>query len=60
MNGLPPDVGDGSVCASFADDGSWLSLGTTDPDLGFVELSGMPPFPDAVAATLRRCAPIGC
>jgi hypothetical protein len=44
---LPADVGDGAVCASFADDGSWLSVGTTDSDLGFVELSGMPPFPDA-------------
>ena len=47
MNHLPPDVGDGSVCASFTADGSWLSVGTTDPDLGFVELSGMPPFRDA-------------
>jgi uncharacterized protein len=46
MNHLSPDVGDGSVCASFAADGSWLSVGTTDPDVGFVELSGMPPFPD--------------
>ena len=46
MNHLPPDVGDGSVCASFTADGSWLSVGTTDPDLGFVELTGMPPFRD--------------
>jgi hypothetical protein len=47
VNALPPDVGDGVVCASFAADGSWLSVGTTDPELGFVELSGMPPFPDS-------------
>jgi uncharacterized protein len=51
----PLDVGNGQVCASFAVDGSWLSLGRPHPDHGFVELTGAPAFdetlrgrPDAV------------
>jgi uncharacterized protein len=51
----PLDVGNGQVCASFAVDGSWLSLGRPHPDHGFVELTGAPVFdetlrgrPDAV------------
>ena len=51
----PLDVGNGQVCASFAVDGSWLSLGRPHPDHGFVELTGTPAFdetlrgrPDAV------------
>jgi hypothetical protein len=51
----PLDVGNGQVCASFAVDGSWLSLGRPHPGRGFVELTGAPAFdetlrgrPDAV------------
>ena len=44
----PLDVGNGLVCASFAVDGSWLSLGRTHPGHGFVELTGAPAF-DEVA-----------
>ena len=43
----PLDVGNGLICASFALGGEWLSLATVDPDLGFVELTGMPPFDEA-------------
>jgi hypothetical protein len=51
----PLDVGNGQVCASFAVDGSWLSLGRPHAGRGFVELTGAPVFdetmrgrPDAV------------
>jgi uncharacterized protein len=44
----PLDVGNGQVCASFAVDGSWLSLGCTHPRHGFVELTGAPPFDEAL------------
>jgi uncharacterized protein len=44
----PLDVGNGQVCASFAVDGSWLSLGCTHPGHGFVELTGAPPFDEAL------------
>jgi len=43
----PLDVGNGQVCASFACDGSWLSLGRTHPRHGFVELTGAPRFDEA-------------
>jgi hypothetical protein len=43
----PLDVGNGAVCASFAVDGSWLSLGCPHPGRGFVELTGAPPFEEA-------------
>jgi uncharacterized protein len=43
----PLDVGNGQVCASFAVDGSWLSLGRPHPGRGFVELTGAPPFEEA-------------
>jgi uncharacterized protein len=43
----PLDVGNGQVCASFARDGSWLSLGRTHPRHGFVELTGAPGFDEA-------------
>jgi len=43
----PLDVGNGQVCASFAVDGSWLSLGCVHPRHGFVELSGAPAFDEA-------------
>jgi GrpB-like predicted nucleotidyltransferase (UPF0157 family) len=43
----PLDVGNGRVCASFAADGSWLSLGCVHPRHGFVELTGAPPFDEA-------------
>jgi uncharacterized protein len=43
----PLDVGNGRVCASFAGDGSWLSLGCTHPRHGFVELTGAPAFDEA-------------
>jgi uncharacterized protein len=43
----PLDVGNGRVCASFAADGSWLSLGCTHPRHGFVELTGAPAFDEA-------------
>jgi hypothetical protein len=43
----PQDVGNGRVCASFAGDGSWLSLGRTHPRHGFVELTGGPRFDEA-------------
>ena len=45
----PLDVGNGQVCASFALDGSWLSLGCPHPAHGFVELNGGPP------PSTRRC-----
>jgi hypothetical protein len=44
----PLDVGNGQVCASFAVDGSWLSLGRPHPVRGFVELTGAPPFDEAL------------
>jgi uncharacterized protein len=44
----PLDVGNGQVCASFAVDGSWLSLGGTHPVHGFVELTGAPGFDEAL------------
>jgi hypothetical protein len=40
----PHDVGNGLVCGSFGPAGEWLSLGTVDSEVGFVELTGMPPF----------------
>jgi uncharacterized protein len=43
----PLDVGNGRVCASFAVDGSWLSLGCVHPRHGFVELTGAPTFDEA-------------
>jgi hypothetical protein len=43
----PLDVGNGLICASFAVGGEWLSLATVDPRVGFVELTGMPPFDEA-------------
>lgn len=43
----PLDVGNGLVCASFATDGSLLSLGRTHSDHGFVELTGAPRFDEA-------------
>ena len=43
----PLDVGNGRVCASFATDGSWLSLGCPHPRHGFVELTGAPAFDEA-------------
>ena len=53
----PLDVGNGQVCASFATDGSWLSLGRTHPRHGFVELTGAPAFDEACRgrpAAVRR------
>jgi hypothetical protein len=44
--GKPLDVGTGVVAASFGRDGSWLSIGCLHPQWGFVELSGLPPFPE--------------
>jgi len=62
----PLDVGNGQVCASFAVDGSWLSLGRPHPGRGFVELTGAPPFdeilrgrPDAVRRYRRQLALAG-
>jgi uncharacterized protein len=43
----PADIGNGIVVASFGADGSWLSIGRTDEDLGFVELNGLPPFDES-------------
>ena len=43
----PLDVGNGRVCASFAVDGSLLSLGCVHPDHGFVEFTGAPAFDEA-------------
>ena len=43
----PLDVGNGQVCASFAVDGSWLSLGCVHPRHGFVEFTGAPAFDEA-------------
>jgi len=40
----PTDAGTGAVCASFAPDGSWLSIGCLHPRWGFVELNDLPPF----------------
>ena len=40
----PRDVGNGLVCASFGRGGEWLSLATVDPEVGFVELTGLPVF----------------
>ncbi|MGH2456881.1 MAG: hypothetical protein ACRDHD_11575, partial [Candidatus Limnocylindria bacterium] len=45
--GKPLDLGTGVVCASFGPGGGWLSIGTTHPRHGFVELSGAPPFDEA-------------
>jgi hypothetical protein len=44
----PLDVGNGQVCASFALDGSWLSLGCPHPIHGFVERNGAPAFDEAL------------
>jgi uncharacterized protein len=44
----PLDVGNGQVCASFAVDGSWLSLGRPHPGRGFMELTGAPAFDEAL------------
>ena len=43
----PLDVGNGQVCASFAVDGSWLSLGCVHPRHGFIEFTGAPAFDEA-------------
>jgi uncharacterized protein len=43
----PLDVGNGQVCASFAGDGSWLSLGCAHLRHGFVEFTGAPSFDEA-------------
>jgi hypothetical protein len=40
----PRDVGNGLVCASFGRAGEWLSLATLDPEVGLVELTGLPLF----------------
>ena len=46
--GKPLDVGSGVVAASFdADTASWLSIGAPHVGIGFVELSGMPPFDES-------------
>jgi len=53
----PTDAGTGAVCASFAPDGSWLSIGCLHPRWGFVELNDLPPFNEAErgdAAATRR------
>jgi uncharacterized protein len=62
----PLDLGNGQVCASFAVDGSWLSLGRPHPGRGFVELTGAPAFdealrgrPDAVRRYRRQLALAG-
>ena len=44
----PLDVGNGHVGASFAPDGSWLSVGCPHPTHGFVELNGAPAFDEAL------------
>jgi uncharacterized protein len=53
----PADVGNGIVVASFGAESSWLSIGTTDEQLGFVELNGLPRFDESnrsrVAAVRR-------
>jgi hypothetical protein len=54
---LPADIGNGIVVASFGGDGSWLSIGTTDDELGFVELNGLPRFDESARshiASVRR------
>ena len=51
---LPADIGNGIVVASFGADGSWLSIGTTDEDLGFVELNGLPRFDEAKRSHLAE------
>jgi uncharacterized protein len=44
----PVDIGTGEVCASFAaESGAWLSIGTTHPRHGYVELSAVPPFDES-------------
>jgi uncharacterized protein len=43
----PLDVGNGRVCASFAADASWLTLGCAHPRHGFVEFTGAPAFDEA-------------
>ena len=54
---LPADIGNGIVVASFGTEGSWLSIGTTDDELGFLELNGLPRFDESdrsnVAAVRR-------
>jgi hypothetical protein len=56
----PLDVGTGVVAASFAEDGSWLSIGCLHPRWGFVELNGLPLFLESdrgdPAATRRHRA----
>ena len=44
----PVDLGTGLLCASFGRDGSWLSVGAPHPRQGFVELSALPPFDEAL------------
>ncbi len=47
--GKPIDLGNGTICASFdASSAAWLSIGTTHSQHGFVELSGLPPFDEAL------------
>lgn len=41
----PIDVGNGSVCASFGLDGSWLAAGAPHHVAGLLELTGAPAFP---------------
>ena len=41
----PFDVGNGLVCASFGIDGSWLSVGVPQAEVGLVEVTGAPAFP---------------
>lgn len=55
----PLDVGSGRVVASLdASSGAWVSIGRPHPELGFVELSNLPPFDEGVrgdpAATRRH------
>jgi hypothetical protein len=40
----PYDLGNGLLCASFATDGSWLSVSAPHPRMGLLELSGAPAF----------------
>lgn len=47
-NSKPLDLGNGEICASFDPvTAAWLSLGRPHPGVGFVELSGLPPFDEA-------------
>lgn len=40
----PLDLGNGLVCASFDEEGAWLSLGAVHSRHGFVELNALPRF----------------